>query len=307
MARFTLLSYEFRGVQTAAQQGEPELFETLSKSEIEANFEKKQELFGLFFDTEHFPQTFEFNGRYYNVNLVWNYNDIIVFQMEKKGWTNQALNFKNKKIPNNPWIDIIVDNRYQQQLIAVRKNTTMFKYVNTVAKILEANFSAWMTRRYGLEVSVKQQYRSKVFWDIYKRFDKSHHIEKLEFKFPFPNKDWISEQIERWMQFGKARNGATRLGLEAEKNESLYFEENEENKAVVNACSGTGADVIIKPKNHRAIHVVKEMNPIEQEMSDSTLEKVLDASAQQSIFEENDLTPYLKAGEFLNKCKQYYE
>ena len=304
MARFTLLSYEFRRTNPPQTL---ELFETRRQEEIEENFQKKQELFGLFFEQGTFPDMFEFKGRFYHVQLVWNYNDIIVFQMEKRGWTKQAIDFHHNKIPNNPWIDIIVDNRKQQQLIAVRKNTSMFKYMNTVAQILQENFSKWMEAHYGLEVTVKQQYRSKVFWDLYNQFNKKYGVEKIQFNFPFPNKDWISENIEGLMQFGKARNAATRLGLEAAKNESVYFEENEENKKLVNACSGTGADVIIKPKSHRIIHVVKEMNPIEQEMSDGNLQKVLATSAQQSIFEENDLTPYLKAAEFLNKCQQYYE
>ncbi len=304
MAKFTLLSYEFRRIIPSQI---PELFETRKQEEVDENFNKKQELFGLFFERGTFPDVFEFKGRYYHVQLVWNYNGIIVFQMEKRGWTKQAIDFHHNRIPNNPWIVIIVDNRDQQQLIAVRKNTTMFKYMNTVAQILQENFTRWMDANYGLEVTVKQQYRSKVFWDIYKRFNKVNGIEKLQFNFPFPNKDWISENIEGLMQFGKARNAATRLGLEAAKNENVYFEENEENKKLVNACSGTGADVIIKPKNHRVIHVVKEMNPIEQEMSEGNLQKVLATSAQQSIFEENDLTPYLKAAEFLNKCLQYYE
>ena len=304
MARFTLLSYEFRRTNPPQTL---ELFETRKQEEIDENFQKKQELFGLFFEQGTFPDMFEFKGRFYHVQLVWNYNDIIVFQMEKRGWTKQAINFHHNKIPNNPWIDIIVDNREQQQLIAVRKNTSMFKYMNTVAQILQENFSKWMEAHYGLEVTVKQQYRSKVFWDLYNQFNKKYGVEKIQFNFPFPNKDWISENIEGLMQFGKARNAATRLGLEAAKNESVYFEENEENKKLVNACSGTGADVIIKPKSHRIIHVVKEMNPIEQEMSDGNLQKVLATSAQQSIFEENDLTPYLKAAEFLNKCQQYYE
>lgn len=304
MARFTLLSYEFRRTNPPQTL---ELFETRKQEEINENFQKKQELFGLFFEQGTFPDMFEFKGRFYHVQLVWNYNGIIVFQMEKRGWTKQAIDFHHNKIPNNPWIDIIVDNREQQQLIAVRKNTSMFKYMNTVAQILQENFSKWMEAHYGLEVTVKQQYRSKVFWDLYNQFNKKYGVEKIQFNFPFPNKDWISENIEGLMQFGKARNAATRLGLEAAKNESVYFEENEENKKLVNACSGTGADVIIKPKSHRIIHVVKEMNPIEQEMSDGNLQKVLATSAQQSIFEENDLTPYLKAAEFLNKCQQYYE
>lgn len=307
MARFILLSYEFRGIRPTPQSRELELFPEYAPKVVDENFDKKQELFGNFFQEGNFPETFFYRGRFYNVNLVWNYNGIIVFQMERRGWTKQALNFHNNKIPNNPWIDIIVDNRNQQQFIAVRKNTKMFKYVHTVAQILEENFTNWMTKNYGLEVSVKLQYRSKVFWDIFNRYNKSHHIERLQFNFPFPNKDWISENIEGLMQFGKERNGATRLGLEAAKDECLYFEETEENKKLVNACSGTGADVLIKPKNHGVIHVIKEMNPVEQDMGDGTLQKVLDTSAKQNIFEENDLTPYLKAAEFLNKCKQFYE
>ena len=306
MARFALLSYEFRRINPP-ESLELELFPRISKEEIQNNFEQKQDLFGEFFSAKNFPQTFTYKGRFYRVNLVWNYNGIIVFQMERNGWTQQALNFHNNRIPNNPWIDIIIDNRNQRQLIAVRKNTKMFRYVHTIALILEENFTQFMVVNYGLEVSVKLQYRSKVFWDIYKHYDKSHHIERLQFNFPFPNKDWVSENIEGLMNFGKARNGATRLGIEAAKNECLYFDETEENKKLVNTCSGTGADVLIKPKNHRVIHVAKEMNPVEQDMGDATLQKVLNPSAQQSIFEENDLTPYIKAGEFLNKCKQFYE
>lgn len=308
MARFVMLSYEFRGVKPPQPQSNQQLlFQTFDEQEIEKNFKRKQELFAEFFRPDNFPQVFEFKSRYYRVSLLWQYNGIIVFQLEKQGWHKQSLDFKSRKIPDNPWIDIIVDNRYGCQLIAVRKNTMAFKYQNTVAEILSENFSAFMLKNYGLTCSVRRQYHSRVFWDLYSNYYKTNGIEKLQFNLPFPNKDWMTERIEELKQFGKERNGAVRLGLEAAKGEALYFEDNEANKSLVNACSGTGVDILMKPKNHRMIHVVKEMNPVEQEMSDSTLQKVLSPDAQRSLFEDNDLSTYTRTAEFLNKCQQYYE
>lgn len=303
MARFTILSYEFRTVQDPYDNS---LFPTRTDEEKEEILAHKQDYFDEFFKQENFPELFVYSGRHYRVQLLWKYNGIIVFQMEKQGWYNQSIDFQNNKIPDNRWLDIIIDNRAQQQFIAVRKNSTVFKPY-TVAKILEENFSNWLTPNYGLEVSVKTQYQSKVFWDIYDKFNKVHGIERLQFNFPFPNKDWISENIEGLMQFGKARNGATRLGLEAAKGEKLYFEKNEDNEKLVNTCSGTGVDVLIKPREHRVIHVVKEMNPIEHEISDGALQKVLRPTADTPVEDEIVFTAYQKAGEFLNKFKQYYE
>lgn len=308
MARFVMLSYEFRQVQARNNQSSQQtLFPAIDNNVIDENFKRKQELFARFFHPDNFPQVFEYKNRYYRVGLLWQYNGIIVFQLEKQGWHKQSLDFQRKKIPDNPWIDIIVDNRHECQLIAVRKNTTAFKYQNTVAEILSENFTAFMLKNYGLTVSVRRQYHSRVFWDLYSNYYKTNGIEKLQFNLPFPNKDWMTEKIEELKQFGKKRNGAVRLGLEAAKGEALYFEDNEENKSLVNACSGTGVDILMKPKNHRMIHVVKEMNPVEQEMSDSTLQKVLSPDAQRSLFEDNDLTAYTRTAEFLNKCQQYYE
>ena len=308
MARFVMLSYEFRGVpRPAVQTTQQSLFPEFEEEDIKANFERKQELFGEFFLPENFPKTFEYKSVSYRVGLLWQYNGIIVFQLEKQGWHKQSLDFKSNKIPDNPWIDIIVDNRHGCQLIAVRKNTTAFKYQHTVADILAENFTKWMSAKYGLTVSVRMQYHSRVFWDIFKRYFSSNGIERLQFNLPFPNKDWMTDNIEALKQFGKERNAAVRLGLEAAKGEKVYFEENESNKSLVNACSGTGVDILIKPVNHRLIHVVKEMNPVEQEMSDATLQRVLSPDAERNLFENNDMTAYLRAGEFLNKCKQYYD
>lgn len=308
MARFVMLSYEFRQVQARNNQSSQQtLFPAIDNNVIDENFKRKQELFAKFFLPENFPQMFEYKNRYYRVGLLWQYNGIIVFQLEKQGWHKQSLDFQRKKIPDNPWIDIIVDNRHECQLIAVRKNTTAFKYQNTVAEILSENFTAFMLKHYGLSCTVRMQYHSRVFWDLYNRYYKSNGIERLQFNLPFPNKDWMTKKIEELKQFGKERNGAVRLGLEAAKGEALYFDHNEANKSLVNACSGTGVDILMKPKNHRMIHVVKEMNPVEQEMSDSTLQKVLSPDAQRSLFEDNDLTAYTRTAEFLNKCQQYYE
>lgn len=304
MAKFTMLSYEFRTVQDPYDNS---LFPKRTQEEKDEIFAHKQEYFDEFFRPENFPKVFLYTGRNYRVQLLWNYNNIIVFQMEKRGWYNQSIDFHNNQIPDNRWLDIIIDNRAQRQFIAVRKNASVFKKPNTVAKIIEENVTAWLNEKCGLEVSVKSQYHSKAFWDIYDKYNKWNGIERLQFNFPFPNKDWISENIEELMLFGKARNGATRLGIEAAKNEKLFFEKNEDNQKLVNTCSGTGVDVLIKPKNHRVIHVVKEMNPVEKEMSDGALKKILAPNPQTPVEDERVLLAYQRAGEFLNKCEQYYE
>ena len=188
MAKFALLSYEFRGIP---QPATPTLFNEFPPEVIEENFEKKQELFDKFFDKENFPKYFNYKGKQCKVELRWKYNGIIRFQLERKGWGLQSLNFKSNKIPNNPWVDIIVDNRDKRQLIAVRKNSNAFKYPHTVAQILEENISRWLGLNYGLVVSVKAQYESKAFWKIYQKYYLGSGIERLQFNFSFPNKDWI--------------------------------------------------------------------------------------------------------------------
>ncbi|MBE6324241.1 MAG: hypothetical protein E7074_04575 [Bacteroidales bacterium] len=303
MAKFTVFSYEFRRVLWPST---PISFEMFSSAEIEENYKRKQELFGEFFEKENFPEYFDYIGKPCKVQLLWQFNGIIVFQLERQGWHKQSLNFKSNKIPDNPWIDILIDNREKRQFIAVRKNTTAFKYAHTISQILGHNISNWLRNKYGLEVAINAQYESKVFWDIYKRHYLGSGIERLQFNFPFPNKDWISENIKSLQDFGKERNGAVRLGLEADRGEALIFEKNEGNQAIVNACSGTGVDILIKPKNHRVIHVVKEMNPIEIDMSDNTLQKIVSPQAAKSLYEDHSNSPYEKAGEFLNKCKNFY-
>ncbi len=303
MAKFSLLSYEFR--QTL-KDSEPALFEFFTPQEIDNNFTHKQELFEKFFEKENFPEKFDFNGKKYNVSLLWKYNGIIVFQLERRGWHNQSLNFKSNKIPDNPWIDILVDNRHERQLIAVRKNTSAFKYTHTIAQILEANISKWLNAHYGLVVSIHAQYESKLFWTILHENHEKYGIEKLQFNFAFPNKDWITERIKDLQKFGKQRNGATRLGFEANKGEALYFVDNEDNRALVNACSGTGEDIIIKPRKHKAIHMLNEMNPVEQEMTTATHKLIFETDLSTELFGDEKRNPYIKAGEFLNRCKQYY-
>ncbi len=303
MANFSILSYEFR---TIKEPQDMTLFPRRTSEEEQEIFSHKQDYFDRFFKPDNLPSHFERNGRFYRVKLLWHFNGIIVFQMERRGSFKQRIDFKVKKIQNDPWVDIVIDNRKERQLIAVRKNTAVFK-PHTVAAILEANISKWLKKECGLEVEIKAQYHSKVFWNLYNKYEKTHGIQSLLFKFPFPNKDWLSEDIKKWQSFGKERNGATRIGLEAAKNEKLYFTKNKENDDIVNAFSGTGHDIVIKPVRHKVIHVAKEMNPVEQEMDERTFNKVFSSEASSSLFEKNDTAAYERAGEFLNKCQQYYD
>lgn len=95
MARFVMLSYEFRQVQARNNQSSQQtLFPVIDNNVIDENFKRKQELFAKFFLPENFPQMFEYKNRYYRVGLLWQYNGIIVFQLEKQGWHKQSLDFQ---------------------------------------------------------------------------------------------------------------------------------------------------------------------------------------------------------------------
>lgn len=294
MNSFILYSYEFKGIKVPDTPIDFSEWETINVDESVA---KKQEIFGSFFEKENFQEFFRLKNRIFRCRLNWQYNGVIVMQIECKHKRKKSENFVDKTENNYPWCYVIIDNRKNIQHITIQKNTSAFSATNTVAKIIEYTLNQWLIN-YRLQIHITPKYRSKVFWELIDKY-KTWGIKRILFKFAYSNADWATRMVKNLEEYAHNSNGAVRLGVEAAENEILDFQKTKKNKDMVNVCSGLGADIEIKVKGLRTIHTLQEMNPVEVEMKDSVYNKI----NTMELFDGN----YEETAEFLNKCKPYYD
>ena len=294
MAVFTLFSYEFKGLYEMQQDMyDPEL----DKVDVHDSVARKQELFEKFFETENFPDEFRKGKRRFGCQLLWKMDHIIALRIENKKKLKRDIKYQTEELDNYPWVNVIIDNRHDVQHIAILKRPKAFTSNNFVAKIIQETIGAYLYQ-YRLELSVDPQYRSRLFWDTLKKF-RPMGIKRIQFNFAFPNKDWATEMIGELATFSRNANGDILLGAEARKNEVLTFDENvPENQALVNACSGTGQDIVIKAEGMAAFHTLRTNNPVEQPMKDRLLKNLEDNKWNHDVMQD--------AVAFCDTCQKYY-
>lgn len=296
MALFTLFAYEFKG----QYQLEPDLFdEELEKVDVNHSVAHKQELFESFFDVKNFPEYFFYKSRRFGCQMLWRSQNIIAMRLENKKIIKRDIKFQTDELDNYPWVTIIIDNRPNKQHIAILKRPKAFSSSTYVAKIMQESFNAFL-RQFRLHIEIAQQYHSRVFWDTIKKY-RPWGITRIQFNFAYPNLDWATDMIGQLGTFAVNANGDVQLAAEAKKNEVITFDEGkQENRDLVNVCSGTGQDIIIKAKGRPAFHTAKSQNPVEiAPRKDDYVKKLEENTSFQSVLQDTV--------NFCDVCQKYYD
>ena len=297
MALFTLFAYEFKG----QYQLDPDLFdEELEKVDVDNSVAHKQDIFESFFSVDNFPEYFFYKKRRFGCQMLWKSQNIIAMRLENKKTLKRDIKFQTDELDNYPWVTIIIDNRPNKQHIAILKRPKAFSTSTFVAKIMQETLNAFL-HQFRLTITIAHQYHSRVFWETLKKY-RPWGIRRIQFNFAYPNLDWATEMIGQLGTFAVNANGDVQLAAEAKNDEVITFDEDkQENRDLVNVCSGTGQDIIIKAKGRPAFHTAKENNPVEVAPKQDDFVKKLEEnqSDYQSIVQDTM--------KFCEACQKYYD
>lgn len=223
----------------------------------------------------------------YESQILWSQGQITLLQIANKRSRIKHEGFKKKPDEDSPWCNVVIDNRHDIQHIAIQKSEAFTK-TDTVASILQESFNSRL-HGYHLETDIDAMYQSSAFWSVISRY-RLAGIQMIQFDFAFPNLAWASDMLDKLNAGAKDLGARPSAKFTAPKGGRLNIDcenKNEDIKAMTNVCTGTGADILVKPATKDAlIHCRddKELR-VQQQLPDEVLERAEEKDMFNSIYD----------------------
>lgn len=205
--------------------------------------------------------------------------DYYLFKIAQKKNTTITQNFKNKKIPNEPYCYIIFNNDKDVQKIAISENSEAFSKPETVKNVLKKIFRRSL-EAYGLNIEIEQMFNSISFWNYVKKYESE--ITLINFKFIKPNLANISKSLpDDFKDFTNNVNShESQIVIKAPEKgalENINKKNRDINGLVEYSANGAG-NIRLKVKNIR-----KQLNTREKPLIIEIKELDIEGAAEQVI------------------------
>lgn len=165
--------------------------------------------------------------------------------------TSYIKDFKKFDIKSEPYVEILIDNNADQQIIAISKNIDAFAHTKTVAKILTTTFNQKLDKD-NVVLHIQPIFQKVEFWRIVKQ---KPYIQKITFEIIKPNISNISGVFKGELRelVDDTNSHQTLITLNA-ASKSVLTDITENNKKIddiVDYSSEGGGNIKIKFKSER--------------------------------------------------------
>lgn len=163
--------------------------------------------------------------------------------------------FRKKKVKSEPFVDILIDNNPERQIIAISRNKDAFENSNVVIRILTQTFNKYLDY-FNIVIHIQPIVTSSVFWSAIK--SRGNELDRITFELIKPNITNISERFKGDMRelIESTNSHETTLSLRSPQRGTLdgINEKNERVKALVDYSSVGGGNIKYKFKNDRKVY-----------------------------------------------------
>ena len=274
MSDFVLYSYQCNPIHVEIDPKEPSTFSTEYIEEenrrADENMARHQDLFQEFFDTEedcthkHNGNVYLlYRGNYYEAKILMSQGGIIMLRLQREKLHKYESNYKILTQKEQPSSMIIIDNRFEQQRIIIERKKDAFP-PSIIAKMLESNIGAWMTKKYRVGLRVPLIYRKDQFWSVVEEY--KNCIKKLVFDFPYPNMARPMDKLGKSLkQFGVDLKGKVRVTTCSQPGDFLIIDPKDKNAdldEIVSYLFEVGSPVDVYLVSGRRVKCFSKDNPI---------------------------------------------
>ena len=274
MSDFVLYSYQCNPIHVEIDPKNPSTIPTDYDEEenrrADENMARHQDLFKEFFDTEEECSHkwggniyLLHDGSYYKTKILMSHGGIIMLRLQKDKFHEYESDFNMLRQKEQPSSMIIIDNRLEQQRIIIERKKDSFA-PSTIAKMLEKNIGAWMTKKYRVGVRVPLIYRKDEFWSVVEEY--KNCIKKMDFNFPYPNMARPMNKLGKSLkQFGVNLKGKVKVTTIAQPRDFLIIdpkERNEDLDEIVSYLFEVGSPVDVYLVSGRRVKCFSKDNPI---------------------------------------------
>lgn len=312
MSDFILYSYQCNPIHVEIDPGEPSTIPTEYDEEenrrADENMARHQALFQAFFDTEE-ECSHKWGGNiyllhdssYYKTKILMSRNGIIMLRLQKDRMHAYESDYEMLVQKEQPSSMIIIDNRFEQQRILIERKKDTFA-PSTIARMLEKNIGAWMSKKYRVGVRVPLVYRKDQFWSVVE--EHRTDIKKLVFDFPYPNMARPMERLGKSLkQFGVDLKGKVKVTASSLPRDFLIInpkERNEDLDEIVSYLFEVGSPVDVYLVSGRRVKCFSKDNPIVVHVPERIAE--FRGKKEESLFPEGF---FEGVAETLNRLKDY--
>ena len=291
MIRFTIYTYLFKPIY---EPEEPELFSPAVN--VDESFEKKQELFGSFFNMKNEMKFSRKNQQFEHI-VVAQSEGIIVMRLANNTQQVHELNFNRWKEEDQPSLYVLIDNRKDKQVIAIENRTQAFSDTKTVADIMQDTLNHYLFG-HRLELSINAKFHTHEFWDVVREYEQG--IASVTFKFPYPNLPEISDMVgEFYTDLARRTNTEPKTTLTAPTKEKAVLDPGDlVLDAMIRAASASGKQIMMRPKGVRKWRRIGLDTLVQEELSELALKNI----------EEGELIPrkWQAIVDFLDRIQTVY-
>lgn len=291
MIRFTIYTYLFKPIN---EPEEPELFSPAVN--VDESFEKKQELFGSFFNMKNVMKFSRKNQQFEHI-VVAQSEGIIVMRLANNTQQVHELNFNRWKEEDQPSLYVLIDNRKDKQVIAIENRTQAFSDTKTVADIMQDTLNRFLFG-HRLELSISAKFHTHEFWDVVSEYEQG--IASVTFKFPYPNLPEISDMVgEFYTDLARRTNTEPKTTLTAPTKERAVLDRGDlVLDAMIRAASASGKQIMMRPKGVRKWRRIGLDTLVQEELSELALKNI----------EEGELIPrkWQAIVDFLDRIQTVY-
>lgn len=274
MSDFVLYSYQCNPIHVEIDPKKPSTIPTEYDEEenrkADENMTRHQDLFQEFFDTKeeckhkHNGNVYLLHkGNYYGAKILMSQGGIIMLRLQKDKLHEYESNYEILTQKEQPSSMIIIDNRFEQQRIMIERKKDTFA-PSTIAKMLESNIGAWMSKKYRVGVRVPLIFRKDQFWSVVEEY--KNGIKKLIFDFPYPNMARPMDKLGKSLkQFGVDLKGKVRVITSSQPRDFLIIdpkEKNEDLDEIVSYLFEVGSPVDVYLVSGRKVKCFSKENPI---------------------------------------------
>lgn len=168
--------------------------------------------------------------------------------------THYTKDFRTIRIEDEPYVNILLDNNQDRQVIAVSKNFEAFQDTNQAVKIISNSIGNLLSKHYNLELHINPIVRKEYFWDIVK----NQKVERVNFEIVKPNIPSMSESFTDDFRdlIENTNSHITKVELNGPKQGHLenIEESNSKIASLVDYSSEGGGNTKIKVKGRRDLY-----------------------------------------------------
>lgn len=253
MAKYIIYTYQFSPIRSSAGN----LFNEFD-IDLDDAMTRKQDLFEDILLHENIK--FTRKNKEYGHKIIYQNEHIIVLKLANTKSVKLEEDFKKHKQYHYPSCQVIIDNRFGIQHIAIEENSNAFTDTESVCSILECTFRKYL-KKYRLYIDIQKEFQYSEFWNTIKEYPTG--ITMVRFHFLYPNLPRVWESVNNLISNASKTTNSKQTTFEFKSKQEENLELSEDSQmlqGLVKASADSGNQITLKARKLKTLITTGKTN-----------------------------------------------